>query len=137
MPLAVLPTVNASLNAASAALLLLGWICIRSGWIRPHLVCMLTACVLSVTFLVSYVIYHAQVGSVRFTGHGWIRPVYFSILVSHTVLAVVIVPLAARTLWLAFHRRFAEHRRLARVTLPVWLYVSVTGVVVYWMLYHW
>ena len=136
MVVAVLPTVNAGLNASSAALLILGWVCIRSGWVRPHLACMLTACVLSVTFLASYILYHAQVGSVRFTGHGWIRPVYFAILVSHTVLAIAIVPLVARTLWLALRRRFVEHRRLARVTLPLWLYVSVTGVVVYWMLYR-
>ncbi len=97
---------------------------------------MLLACVASTAFLISYVIYHAQVGLTRFPGHGWIRPVYFTILISHTVLAIVIVPLVVRTLFLALSRRFQEHKRLARITAPLWLYVSVTGVAVYWMLYH-
>lgn len=97
---------------------------------------MLTAVSTSVIFLVSYVVYHAQVGSVRFTGQGWVRPVYFTILITHTVLAAAIVPMVARTLYLALHGRFPEHRRAARWTFPMWAYVSVTGVVIYVMLYR-
>ena len=97
---------------------------------------MAAACAVSLVFLVSYLLYHARVGSVRFTGTGWTRPVYFTILISHTVLAVVIVPLVLRTVLLAWRERFAAHRGLARWTLPLWLYVSVTGVAVYGMLYH-
>ena len=130
------PAVNASLNAASAVLLLAGFAAIRRRRIGLHIVSMLAACGVSLAFLASYLAYHARVGSVRFTGTGWVRPVYFSILLSHTVLAIVIVPLAARTLALAFQRRLEAHRALAVWTLPLWLYVSVTGVVVYWMLYQ-
>ena len=90
----------------------------------------------SVLFLISYLTYHAQVGRVHFPGQGWIRPVYFSILISHTVLAIAIVPLVVRTVWLATRRQFAAHTALARWTAPLWLYVSITGVLVYWMLYH-
>jgi uncharacterized membrane protein YozB (DUF420 family) len=97
---------------------------------------MIATCCTSLLFLTSYVYYHAQVGSVRFQGTGWIRTVYFAILLSHTVLAVVIVPLVILTLRRALRADFARHRRLARVTLPLWLYVSVTGVIVYWMLYR-
>ena len=131
-----LPALNAILNASCAALLLAGYLGIRLGRVRWHASCMATAFVVSIAFLVSYVIYHARVGSVRFTGQGWIRPVYFAILLSHTVLAVVNVPLVVRTLYLALRGRIDAHRRLARITLPIWLYVSVTGVVVYWMLYR-
>lgn len=92
---------------------------------------------MSVVFLVSYLVYHVQVGSVHFGGTGWTRPVYFTILISHTILAVVIVPLVLRTLILAGRKRFVEHQAIARWTLPIWLYVSVTGVAVYWMLYRW
>jgi uncharacterized membrane protein YozB (DUF420 family) len=127
--------VNASLNASSACLLVLGYRFIRAKREGPHRTCMLLACGVSIAFLISYVCYHAQVGVTKFPGQGWVRPVYFTILISHTVLAVVIIPLIIRTLRLAAQRRLPEHRRLARVTLPVWLYVSVTGVVVYWMLY--
>lgn len=129
------PAINACLNASSAGLLLLGWRFIRAKRMVPHIICMVLACVVSVAFLVSYLCYHAQVGATKFPGQGWVRPVYFAILISHTVLAVVIVPLIIRTLRLAAQRRMPEHTRLARVTLPVWLYVSVTGVLVYWMLY--
>lgn len=97
---------------------------------------MLSAFFVSTLFLISYLVYHAQVGSVRFPGQGWVRPVYFSVLLSHTVLAVTIVPLALATLSRALRGRFDDHRRIARWTLPLWLYVSVTGVVVYWMLYR-
>lgn len=130
------PALNACLNACSAGLLLLGYRFIRAKRERPHRMCMGLACAVSVMFVISYLWYHAQVGATRFPGQGWVRPVYFTILISHTVLAVVIVPLVIRTLRLAAQRRISEHRRLARVTLPLWLYVSVTGVVVYWMLYH-
>lgn len=133
---ATLPTLNALLNATSAGLLLLGYLEIRAKRIGWHTCCMLMACVTSTAFLVSYVTYHVKVGSIHFTGQGWWRPVYFSILTSHTILAILIIPLVARTLYLAIRRRFVEHERIARVTLPLWLYVSVTGVVVYVMLYH-
>ena len=130
------PTVNASLNALSAVCVLAGYAGIRRRRILFHRCCMLTACVASLLFFLSYATYHLRVGSVRFAGQGWTRPVYFSILLSHTVLAIVIVPLVIRTLRRALAGRWAEHRSLARVTLPLWLYVSVTGVAVYLMLYH-
>ena len=133
---AVLPSVNAGLNATSAVLLLAGLACIRAKRMVPHACCMIGACVASALFLVSYLTYHAHVGSVRFPGTGWTRPVYFAILIPHSILAVVIVPLVARTLFLAGSKRFSEHRTFARVTLPLWLYVSVTGLLVYGMLYH-
>ena len=136
MSVAILPTVNAVLNATSAVLVIAGLVCIRAGKTAAHTACMLSACLVSALFLVSYLVYHAQVGSVRFGGTGWVRPVYFAVLISHTILAVVIVPLVLRTLWLAGRRRFTAHKAFGRWTAPVWLYVSVTGVVVYWMLYH-
>lgn len=129
------PAVNACLNACSAGLLLLGYGFIRARRMVPHIICMVLACAVSVAFLISYLCYHAQVGATKFPGQGWVRPAYFALLISHTALAVVIVPLIIRTLRLAAQRRLPEHRRLARVTLPLWLYVSVTGVLVYWMLY--
>ena len=130
------PALNASLNALSAVLLMTGYLCIRAKRITAHACCMIAASAVSLLFLASYLAYHAQVGSVRFAGTGPVRPVYFAILISHTILALVIVPLAARTLWLAWRERFASHRLVARWTLPLWLYVSITGVVVYLMLYH-
>lgn len=129
------PTVNAALNATSAALLLAGWRAIRSGRVPQHRRCMVAAFGVSTAFLVSYLAYHARVGAVRFTGTGFIRPVYVALLLSHTVLAIVIVPLVLRTLFLAARARFTEHVRLARWTLPLWVYVSLSGVAVYWMLY--
>ena len=134
--LTALPTLNAALNATSAVFLLSGYRFIRAKRVRPHRICMGIACVTSLVFFVSYLIYHAHVGAIRFAGHGWIRPVYFAILLSHVVLAVVIVPLVGRTLYLALTERVALHRRLARITFPLWLYVSVTGVIVYVMVYH-
>ena len=131
-----LPTFNATLNATSAVLLIAGFCCIRARKIAAHKRFMISALCVSTLFLVSYLCYHAQVGSVHFTGTGWARPVYFTILISHTVLAVVIVPLALRTVFLAGRSRFAEHMAIARWTWPLWLYVSMTGVVVYWMLYR-
>lgn len=136
MSLAVLPTVNAVLNASAAVAMLAGFVAIRQRRIAVHRVCMLTAVGFSVLFLCSYIVYHVQVGSRPYGGVGWLRTLYFSILITHTVLAVAIVPLVATTLYRALSAQFARHARLARFTFPLWLYVSVTGVVVYWMLYH-
>lgn len=137
MSLAIFPGLNATLNATSAMLLLLGVWAIRAKRIGAHAACMVAACLVSTLFFASYLYYHAHVGSVRFHGIGWARPVYFTILITHTVLAIVIVPLVLRTLFLAGRKRFADHVAIARWTLPLWLYVSVTGVVVYGMLYQW
>ena len=131
-----LPTLNAVLNATSAGLLALGYVLIRRGHREAHQKIMQSALVCSALFLVSYLTYHARVGSVRFTGRGPIRTAYFAILISHTVLAIVVVPLALVTFARARRGRFDRHRAIARVTLPLWAYVSVTGVVVYWMLYR-
>lgn len=136
MTLTLLPTLNAALNASAAVAMLVGVVAIRRGRVSVHRACMLTAVGLSILFLGSYLVYHAQVGSRPYAGGGWVRTLYFAILLTHTVLAVAIVPMVATTLYRALRRQFARHARLARVTFPVWLYVSVTGVVVYWMLYH-
>jgi uncharacterized membrane protein YozB (DUF420 family) len=127
---------NAALNAACAALLVAGYFLIRSGRREAHRRVMLAALATSGAFLVSYLTYHFQVGSVRFTGQGPVRTLYFAILISHTILAAAIVPLVLVTVARARGARFEAHRRLARITLPLWLYVSITGVVVYWMLYR-
>ena len=134
--LSSLPGLNAVLNSASALLLLSGYVFIRSGRVAAHRRCMLAAFATSALFLTSYLIYHYHVGSVAFTGQGWIRRVYFTILISHTILAVAIVPLVLITLSRALRSRFDQHKRIARWTLPLWFYVSVTGVIVYWMLYR-
>jgi len=131
-----LPALNATLNATSAVLLTTGWILIRRGRIAQHRAVMIAAVCISILFLISYLIYHAQVGSVRFTKQGPIRAVYFTILLTHTVLAVAIVPLVLVTLTRALRARYERHRRIARWTMPIWLYVSVTGVIVYLMLYQ-
>jgi uncharacterized membrane protein YozB (DUF420 family) len=136
LSLADLPTLNAALNASSAVFLGLGFAMIRAGRREAHRRLMLAAVTTSALFLVSYLVYHFQVGSVRFARTGAIRSVYFAILGTHTVLAAAIVPLVLVTLSRAIRGRFADHRRLARLTLPVWAYVSVTGVVIYWMLYR-
>jgi uncharacterized membrane protein YozB (DUF420 family) len=130
-----LPTVNAVLNASAAVLLVVGYILIRRGRVRGHRACMIGAFALSTLFLVSYLTYHAQVGSKRFEGVGAVRTVYLTILLTHTVLAALVPPLAIVTLWRALRERFDRHVRIARWTLPIWLYVSVTGVIVYAMLY--
>jgi putative membrane protein len=132
----VLPEVNATLNATSGALLLCGLRAIRAGRREVHRRFMLGACVASVLFLIGYVTRVALQGTHRFGGHGIVRTLYLAILTSHMILAVAILPLVLRTLYLALSGRFDRHRRLARVTFPAWLYVSVTGVVVYAMLYH-
>ena len=130
-----LPAVNATLNAAAAVLLMWGYILIRRRSIAAHRKVMLAAFATSSVFLACYLIYHFNVGSVRFPRTGTIRTVYLSILATHTALAVTVPPLAIITLSRGLRERFDRHRRIARWTLPVWLYVSVTGVVVYWMLY--
>lgn len=136
MDLRDLPGLNATLNATSALLLLVGWRLIRAGRREAHRRVMLAALACSVLFLTSYLVYHFQVGSVPFRGQGPIRAIYFAVLLSHTVLAVAIVPLVLATLARALRGRFPEHRRIARLTLPLWAYVSLTGVIVYWMLYR-
>ena len=136
IPLAALPAVNAALNATSAVLLALGFVAIRRRRVRLHRACMTAAFGTSVLFLASYLTYHYQVGTTRFAGEGWVRPLYFGILGTHTVLAALVPPLALVTLGLALRARFDRHARLARWTLPTWLYVSVTGVIVYLMLYR-
>jgi len=135
MQLTDLPALNATLNAIAAGWLMLGYVLIRRGRRRAHRNAMIAAFATSGLFLLSYLVYHAQVGSRSFTGQGWIRPVYFAILISHVVLAVAVLPLAIVTLVRGARARYDAHRRLARRTLPIWLYVSVTGVVVYLMLY--
>ncbi len=134
--LADLPALNATLNACTAAVLAVGYGLIRRGHRRAHRAAMLTAFALSTIFLVSYLYYHARAGTTHFTGRGWIRPLYFAILLSHTVHAAAVVPLALLTLARGLRSDFPNHARLARWTLPVWLYVSVTGVVVYTLLYR-
>ena len=136
LPLHALPLLNAILNSLSAVLLCSGYIAIRRRRESVHKTCMLTAFVTSTLFLVSYLTYHYHIGSKPFTGQGSIRLVYFTILISHTILAVVIVPLVLLTLTRAWKAQWTRHRRLARWTLPLWLYVSVTGVVIYLMLYQ-
>ena len=136
MTLRDLPALNAALNALSAVFLATGWVMIRAGRRDAHKRAMLAAVACSTLFLSSYLVYHAQVGSVRFTGRGPVRLVYFAVLISHTILAVAVVPLALVTLVRALQERFDRHRRIARIALPIWGYVSVTGVVVYWMLYR-
>jgi uncharacterized membrane protein YozB (DUF420 family) len=136
MSVSQLPTLNAALNSLSAVFLLGGYLFIRAQRRNAHRLCMLSAFGCSILFLISYLIYHYQVGSVPFKRQGWIRPVYFTILITHTILAVSVVPLALITLFRAVRERFAAHRRIARWTFPIWLYVSVTGVIVYLMLYR-
>lgn len=130
------PAFNASLNALSGALIMAGFLFIRSKQIAAHRACMVGACCVTALFLVSYLSYHAQVGSVKFQGTGLIRRAYFALLISHTALAITIVPLIIRTVWLAAKNKVEMHRKWARITFPLWLYVSVTGIVVYWMLYR-
>ena len=131
-----LPSVNAALNGTSAILLAIGHRYIQRKETRPHRLCMLGACATSVVFLVGYLVLHSLVGMTRYTGQGWIRPAYFAILATHTVLAACVVPLAVITLTFSLRGLFVQHARIARWTFPIWLYVSVTGVIVYVVLYH-
>ena len=132
----ILPSINAVLNFSAAVLLAAGYYFIKRRNIAAHKAAMIAALGVSAVFLVCYVVYHASAGSVAFTGQGWIRPIYFAILVSHILLAVTILPMALRTAFLGLKVRYPEHVRIARWTFPLWMYVSVTGVVVYWMLYR-
>jgi putative membrane protein len=131
-----LPAVNASLNAISGVLLVIAYVHIRAGRIERHRRFMIAACATSSLFLLCYLVYHAQVGSVPFTRQGLVRPLYFTILITHVTLAATVVPLALVTLSRGLKARYAQHRRIARWTLPIWLYVSVTGVLVYVLLYQ-
>ena len=133
---AIYPVINASLNGTSGVLLLIGRSLIKNGRMAAHRAVMIAALVSSSLFLTSYLYYHYHVGSIRFQGHGWWRPLYFTILISHTTLAIVIVPMVIITLSRALRQRYASHRAIARWTFPLWLYVSVTGVIVYLMLYQ-
>lgn len=128
--------VNALLNGTSAVLLACGYVAIRSGKVAVHKAFMIAAFAVSSVFLVSYLAYHYRVGHVAFQGQGWVRPVYFALLLTHTVLAAVIVPMIIVTLRRAWLERFDKHRVIARWTLPLWMYVSVTGVIVYLMVYQ-
>jgi putative membrane protein len=131
-----LPAVNASLNALSGIFLLIGYVLIRTRRIAAHRAAMITAFVTSSLFLICYVIYHAQVGSVPFPRHGLVRPIYFAILITHIVLAATVPPLAIVTLTRGLRGRYPQHRKIARWTFPIWMYVSVTGVLVYVLLYQ-
>ena len=131
-----LPALNATLNAISFVFLLAGYVFIRRGQRQKHRNCMIGALVMSALFLTSYVIYHLNVGSVPFRGTGWIRTVYFAVLIPHVILAAAIVPLVILTVSRALSKRFDRHRAIARWTLPLWMYVSITGVIVYLMLYQ-
>lgn len=130
-----LPTVNAVLNSISTVLLLTGFVLIKKKRVTLHRIVMSTAFTTSVLFLVSYLVYHAHAGAVHYTGTGMIRTVYFAILITHTILAGLVPFLAVITLTLALRKKFDKHRKLARWTLPIWLYVSATGVIIYCMLY--
>ncbi len=136
IPLEAHPPLNAALNATAAVLLAAGFGFIRAKRIAAHKACMLTAVAISAVFLASYLYYHYQAGSTPFQGQGFVRTLYFTILISHTILAIIIVPLVIITVTLALRGRIERHRRIARWTLPLWFYVSVTGVVIYWMLYQ-
>jgi putative membrane protein len=136
MTISDLPVLNATLNATSATLLVIGYILIRRGRIRQHRRVMIAAFTASTLFLISYLVYHANTGSRPFPGHGAMRTIYFTILVTHILLAIVIVPMALITLTRGLRERFDRHVPIARWTLPLWLYVSVTGVIVYLMLYR-
>ena len=131
-----LPHLNACLNGTSAVLLFTGYTFIRKRNVTAHRACQIAALVMSVLFLVSYLTYHYYHGTTRFLGTGLVRPIYFTVLTSHTILAIVIVPLVALTFYRALRGDFVRHRRIARITLPIWLYVSITGVIVYLMLYQ-
>jgi uncharacterized membrane protein YozB (DUF420 family) len=132
----IFPAINATLNGASAVMLVIAHRMIKRGRMAAHRALMLTAVATSTLFLISYLYYHYHVGSNHFRGHGWSRPLYFSILISHTILAAAIVPLVIITLSRALRERYDRHRAIARWTYPLWLYVSVTGVVIYFMLYR-
>ena len=137
MQLQDLPTLNASLNAVAATLLLSGYIAIKKNYQDLHKKLMVATFIVSAAFLASYLTYHYHVPSKKFPDLGWIKTVYLLILVPHIILAVVMVPMILKTFWHAYHQEWISHRKIARLTFPIWMYVSVTGVIVYFMLYHW
>lgn len=132
-----LPTLNASLNTVAAILLLSGYIAIKKGQRELHKKIMVSALVVSAAFLTSYLIYHYHVPSKKFPDLGWIKTVYLLILIPHIILAAVMVPMILKTFWHAFRGEWEKHKKIAKVTFPIWMYVSVTGVIVYFMLYRW
>ncbi len=132
-----LPALNASLNGVATVLLLSGFIAIKKGQRQFHIICMVSALLVSALFLISYLVYHAHVGSKPFPDLGWIKTVYLIILVPHIILAAVMVPMILKTFWHAFRQEWEKHKRIARWTFPIWIYVSITGVIIYFMLYHW
>ncbi len=136
MTISDLPTVNAILNSLATLMLIAGFIMIRRGHRVAHAKCMIGAVIFSVLFLTTYLIYHAYAGSVPYARYDWTRGVYFAILIPHIILAAVMVPPILVLLWLAYKRRFTQHKRLARWVWPVWIFVSISGVVIYLMLYH-
>lgn len=136
LDVSLFPLLNASLNGASGILLAAGYVFIRRRQVERHRLCMISAFGLSVLFLISYLIYHAVAGSTRFTGSDWTRPVYFTLLICHIIFAAFMLPLALTTLYRAWRGRFIQHRQIARWALPIWLFVSVSGVVLYVVLYH-
>lgn len=136
MDYSILPTINAILNATSAIFVLSGYRRIKRSDSATHKKLMLTAVSVSTLFLISYLVYHYQVGSVKFQGTGFIRGIYFFILITHTVLAAAIAPMVIRTVYLALKGSFEKHRKIAKYTFPIWIYVSFSGIIVYLMLYH-
>ncbi len=132
-----LPAVNASLNSVSTLLISLGWWFISHDKKKQHIICMISALVTSTVFLGCYLVYHYYAGSIKFTHTGIVRPIYFFILITHIILAIAIVPLVIMTVIPALRGLFEKHRPLGRITMPIWLYVSVTGVIIYFMLYQW
>lgn len=132
-----LPSLNASLNAIAGFLLLFGYIAIKQDKKELHKKLMVSALVVSAAFLTSYLIYHYHVPSKKFPDLGWIKTVYFLILFPHIILAAVMVPMILKTFWHAFRGEWEKHKKIAKITFPIWMYVSVTGVIVYFMLYHW
>lgn len=133
----MLPALNAILNATSGILIIIGYVMIRRKKVAAHRACMIGAVTASIIFLISYLIYHFNVGATRFVGTGWSRPFYFTVLISHTILAAMLAPFVIVTVRRALKGDFARHRKIARWTFPMWVYVSITGVIVYFMLYHW
>lgn len=134
--LSYFPRINAILNFSSACFLVLGFIFIKQKNIQKHKICMIAAVCTSVFFLICYLIYHYLHGSTKYPHQGWTRILYFSILISHTILATAIVPFVLRTFWLGLKRVDEKHRKISKITFPLWLYVSITGVIIYWMLYE-
>ena len=132
----IIPPLLAILNASAASLVTVGYIFVRNGVRSAHRICMISALIVSVIFMVFYLYYHLKIGNIPFAGVGIIRPIYFSILASHVILAAVLFPMALITAGLAIRKNFSRHRRIARWTLPIWLYVSITGVVIYLMAFH-